>query len=106
MLIGNVNIFVSKLESAIFFYRDKLKLPLESSSPDHSYASFSAGNVRLGIAFAGEDHANLIGRHAGIGFRLRDLNSEFARLSALGVHFAMPPTRQPWDGHGDDFRPG
>jgi len=98
MQIGYVNIFVSNLESAISFYRDKLKLSLESASPDHGYASFSGGTVRLGIAVPGEDHANLIGRHTGIGFRVRDLDSVFARLSALGVHFTMPPTRQPWGG--------
>ena len=98
MQIGYVNIFVSNLESAISFYRDKLKLSLESASPDHGYASFSGGTVRLGIALAGEEHANLIGRHTGIGFRLRDLDSEFARLSALGVRFTIPLMRQRWDG--------
>jgi len=98
MQISYFNIFVSNLESAISFYRDKLKLSLESASLDHGYASFSGGTVRLGIAVLGEDHANLIGRHTGIGFRMRDLDSEFARLSALGVHFTMPPMGQPWGG--------
>ena len=96
MQIGYVNIFVSNLEGAISFYRDKLKLSLESASPDHGYASFSGGTVRLGVALPGKDHANLLGRHTGIGFVVADLDAEFARLTALGVRFTMPPTRQPW----------
>ncbi|MBM3799072.1 MAG: VOC family protein, partial [Actinobacteria bacterium] len=35
MQIGYVNVFVSDLERAISFYRDKLKLSLQFSSPDH-----------------------------------------------------------------------
>ncbi|MBM3717916.1 MAG: VOC family protein [Actinobacteria bacterium] len=98
MQIGYVNVFVSDLERAISFYRDKLKLSLQFSSPDHGYASFSAGTVRLGIALPGADHANLLGRHTGIGLVVADLDAEFARLTSLGVQFPMPPTRQPWGG--------
>ena len=29
---------------------------------------------------------------------MSDLEAEHARLSRLGVSFAMPPTRQPWGG--------
>jgi len=98
MQIGYANVFVSDLERAISFYRDKLKLSLQFSSPDHGYASFSAGTVRLGIALPGADHANLLGRHTGIGLVVADLDAEFARLTSLGVQFPMPPTRQPWGG--------
>jgi len=98
MQVGYVNVFVSDLERAISFYRDKLKLSLQFSSPDHGYASFSAGTVRLGIALPGADHADLLGRHTGIGLVVADLDAEFARLTSLGVQFPMPPTRQPWGG--------
>ena len=33
-----------------------------------------------------------------IAFAVDDLEAEHARLSALGVVFTMPPTRQPWGG--------
>ncbi|MBM3673140.1 MAG: VOC family protein [Actinobacteria bacterium] len=98
MQIGYVNVFVSDLERAITFYRDKLKMSLQFASPDHGYASFSAGTVRLGIALPGEDYTHLLGRHTGIGLVVADLDAEFARLTALGVRFTMPPTRQPWGG--------
>jgi lactoylglutathione lyase len=98
MQIAYVNIFVTDLEESIAFYRDRLGLALQFSSPEHGYASFSAGAVRLGLSLPGEDSADLVGRHTGIGLEVADLEAEYARLAGLGVHFAMPPTRQPWGG--------
>jgi predicted enzyme related to lactoylglutathione lyase len=96
MQIAYVNVFVTDLARATEFYRDKLGLALQFSSPEHGYASFAAGGVRLGIAVVGPDQADLAGRHTGVGFEVADLQAEHSRLSALGVHFAMPPTKQPW----------
>jgi len=98
MRISYVNVFVSDLPRAVEFYRDALGLPLQFSSPEHGYASFSAGGIRLGVALAGADQAQLVGRHSGIGLEVTDLEAEHARLSGLGVHFTMPPTKQPWGG--------
>jgi predicted enzyme related to lactoylglutathione lyase len=98
MQVSYVNIFVSDLEQAIAFYRDKLGLALQFSSPQNGYASFAAGAVRLGVALPGADHADLVGRHTGVGLEVDDLGVEHARLAGLGVHFTMPPTRQPWGG--------
>jgi predicted enzyme related to lactoylglutathione lyase len=98
MQIGYVNVFVSDLAQATKFYRDKLGLQLQYSSAEHGYASFSAGSVRLGVAVPGPDHAELVGRHTGVGLAVADLEAEHQRLSGLGVHFPMPPTRQPWGG--------
>jgi predicted enzyme related to lactoylglutathione lyase len=39
-----------------------------------------------------------VGRHTGVGLEVADLETEHARLTGLGVHFTMPPTRQPWGG--------
>ena len=52
----------------------------------------------MGIAVAGPEQANLIGRHTGVGLAVDDLEAEHARLVALGVDFESPPTRQPWGG--------
>ena len=88
----------SDLKSAVEFYEKKLGLVLENAAEEHGYASFKAGPVRLGVAVAGADQAELLGRHTGIGFAVSDLEEEHARLSSLGVSFPMPPTRQPWGG--------
>ncbi len=98
MQISYVNVFVSHLDRAIQFYQGSLGLSLEFSSPEHGYASFSAGGVRLGIAVTGPDQQDLIGRHTGVGLAVADLEAEHARLSELGVNFTMPPTKQPWGG--------
>jgi predicted enzyme related to lactoylglutathione lyase len=98
MQVSYVNIFVTDLEQAIAFYRDKLGLALQFSSQEHGYASFAAGPVRLGVVLPGTDHASLVGRHTLVGLDVADLEAEHARLTGLGVHFTMPPTRQPWGG--------
>ena len=96
--ITYVNVFVADLEQATKFYRDSLGMQLQFSSPEHGYASFAAGSVRLGVALPGSEHAALVGRHTGVGFEVADLEAEYARLSGLGVRFTLAPTRQPWGG--------
>ena len=98
MQIAYVNLFVSDLDRAVAFYGTKLGLKLEHSSPEHGYASFQAGPVRLGLAVAGPEQQELIGRHTGIGFSVSDLEAEHSRLAERGVAFTMPPTKQPWGG--------
>jgi predicted enzyme related to lactoylglutathione lyase len=98
MVIGYVNVFVSNLPRAVEFYESRLGLALEHSDEGHGYASFQAGPVRLGLAVAGADQSDLVGRHTGVGFAVADLEADYARLSGQGVSFSMPPTRQPWGG--------
>lgn len=98
MKISYVNIFVSDLEAAIDFYQDRLGLVLQFSSPEHGYASFSAGPVQLGVSLPGADQSDLVGRHTGVGLEVADLKAEHARLASLAVKFELPPTRQPWGG--------
>lgn len=98
MKISYVNVFVSNLARAIEFYEGKLGLALESSSPEHGYASLAAGPVRLGLAVPGEAQQEFVGRHTGVGLDVADLEAEHARLAGLGVEFSMPPSRQPWGG--------
>jgi predicted enzyme related to lactoylglutathione lyase len=98
MQIAYVNVFVSALEPAPVFYAGTFGLEVEQSAPEHGYASLAAGAVRLGLAVAGPDQADLVGRHTGVGLAVDDLAAEHARLAGLGVRFTMPPTRQPWGG--------
>ena len=58
--------------------------------------SFDAGAVTLGLAQA--DDASLIGRHTGVGFIANDVDARYTELTAKGVGFEMPPTKQPWGG--------
>jgi len=96
--VAYVNVFVSDLSRAIAFYEGVLGLPLAHAAEEHGYASFAAGPVHLGLAVAGADQADLVGRHTGVGFAVDDLEAEHARLAAEGVAFSMAPTRQPWGG--------
>lgn len=96
--IAYVNVFVRDLTRAVEFYQGKLGLEVEHSAPEHGYASLAAGPVRLGLAVAGADQQDLVGRHTGVGLAVADLEAEHARLSSAGVAFTMPPTRQPWGG--------
>ncbi len=95
MQIAYVNLFVSDLERALAFYQGTLGLALEHAAPEHGYASLAAGPIRLGLAVAGPEQRELVGRHTGIGFAVPDLAAEHDRLAGLGVRFPMPPARQP-----------
>ena len=96
--IGYVNVYVSALEPALDFYGEKLGLVLAMQDAEHGYASFDAGPIRLGVAVASGEQAELVGGMTGIGLVVDDLEDEHARLSALGVAFPMAPARQPWGG--------
>ena len=96
MHIGYVNIFVSDLGAAIEFYRDTLGLGLRMGDEAFGYASFEAGPVSFGIAKT--DDADLLGRHTGVGFIVDDVDQAYEAMSAKGVEFEMPPTKQPWGG--------
>lgn len=94
--VGYVNVFVTRFDAAVRFYRDVLGLRLLLEEPQFGYASFSAGAVSL--ALAQTDDASLVGRHTGIGLVTSDLDGAYEELSRRGVEFDMPPTKQPWGG--------
>lgn len=99
MKFAYANVFVSDLARSLNFYQGVLGLDLQFSSPEHGYASLAAGGgLRLGLAVAGTDNVELVGRLTGIGFEVQDLVAAHGRLEALGARFTMPPTRQPWGG--------
>ena len=98
MQIRYANVFVSDLARAITFYRDVLSLPCTQADEAFGYASFDAGPIRLGLAEVGEDQAELLERHTGIGFMVEDVEAEHDRLAEAGVVFPMLPERQPWGG--------
>ena len=96
--IAYANVFVRDFERACDFYERVLGLRLDQKDASHGYAAFDAGPIRLGVAEVGAEQAELAGRHTGLGLDVEDLEAEYARLSAAGVEFPMPPERQPWGG--------
>jgi len=96
--IRYANVFVRDLARACEFYEQTLGLAPQQKDLEHGYASFDAGPIHLGLAQAGDDQAELVGRHTGLGFDTPDLEAEHARLAAAGVAFPMAPERQPWGG--------
>ena len=94
--VGYVNVFVTRFEEAVRFYRDVLELPLRFEEAEFGYASFSAGAVAFSLART--DDASQVGRHTGIGLVVDDLDAAYEELSRRGVAFDMPPTKQPWGG--------
>jgi predicted enzyme related to lactoylglutathione lyase len=95
--IGYANVFVSDIDRAVGFYRDKLGLKLNFADAEHGYASLQAGPISLGLALPA-DRPELVGGHTGIGLMVDDLVAEHARLVGLDVKFSMPPEHQPWGG--------
>ena len=68
MKLSYIKVFVSDLAASLHFYQGVLGLELQFCSPEHGYASFVAGEgLRLGLAVAGTDNVELVGRHTGIG---------------------------------------
>jgi len=98
--IWYVNVFVSDLERSIEFYGSTLGLALHHAAREHGYASFAAGTVGLGLAQVRSDspEAGLVGRHTGVGLGVADLEKSYEELRGRGVHFTMPPEKQPWGG--------
>lgn len=96
--IAYVNLFVTDLQRAAAFYEEKLELTPKFVDTEHGYASFDGGSIQLGLAVAGPDQRDLVGRHTGIGLSVDDLVATHEKLTKQGVAFPMAPERQPWGG--------
>ena len=96
MQIGYVNVNVSNFDVALDFYTNIVGLTVNAADPEFGYASFNAGSIAMGIAQT--DDPNLVGKHTGIGFIVKDIDAEYERMLKLGVEFDKPPTKQPWGG--------
>lgn len=104
--LSYVNVFVSELERAVTFFQETLGLPLQHVDEVFGYASFASEGVGLGVLRVdpnAPESPPLVGRHTGIGFGVPDLDVAHTRLTAQGVRFTMPPTRQPWGGYMATF---
>jgi lactoylglutathione lyase len=93
MKLNYVIEFVADMDRAVTFYRDVLGLPLKFQSP--GWSEFSTGETSLGLHPASEKNP------AGsieLGFNVANLGKFHQEMSAKGVQFSMPPTKQDFGG--------
>ena len=85
--------FVADMDRAVKFYRDALGLSLKFQSP--GWSEFSTGETSLGLHPASEKNP------AGsieLGFNVTNLEKFHQEMTAKGVQFSMPPTKQDFGG--------
>ena len=81
--------YVADMNRAVKFYRDVLGLQLKFESPE--WSEFATGETTLALHPATAKHS------AGaveLGFTVTDIQNSYQDLSAKGVRFTMPPTKQ------------
>jgi lactoylglutathione lyase len=81
--------FVANMDAAVKFYRDVIGLPLKFQSP--GWSEFVTGETSLALHPASDS------KPAGcveLGFVTDDLPKFHQEMSAKGVKFSMPPTKQ------------
>jgi lactoylglutathione lyase len=87
--LSHVIEFVADMDAAVKFYRDIIGLPLKFQSP--GWSEFATGETSLALHPASE------GKPAGsveLGFTVGDLPAFHQEMTAKGVRFSMPPTKQ------------
>ena len=85
--------FVADMDRAVAFYRDTLGLPLKFASPH--WTEFATGETTLALHPASEK--NPAGKIE-LGFGVPDLEKFHQAMTAKGVAFSMPPTKQDFGG--------
>ncbi len=96
--IGYLTLGVADFPRAIAFYRDVLGLTLKFADESFHYAQFDGVTLPFAIV-GGDGHAHEGDRHTGISFAVPDIDAAYRDLSAKGVRFTMPPSKQPWGGY-------
>ncbi|MGB9067807.1 MAG: VOC family protein [Candidatus Acidiferrales bacterium] len=87
--LSHVIEFVADMDAAVKFYRDVIGLPLKFQSP--GWSEFVTGETSFALHPASES------KTAGsveLGFQVDDLGKFHQEMSAKGIKFSMPPTKQ------------
>jgi len=85
--------FVADMDKAVQFYRDTLGLTLKFQSPE--WSEFITGETTLAL------HKASPSKPAGsveLGFGVASLDGFYKEMTAKGVMFPMPPTKQDFGG--------
>lgn len=88
-----VIVFVADMGRAVKFYREVLGLPLKFESPE--WSEFATGETTLALHPASPQ--NPAGR-VELGLTVPDIQACYREMTAQGVQFLMPPTKQDFGG--------
>jgi len=99
-VIGYITLGVVDYKRSIAFFRDVIGFPLLISDEAFQFARFQAGDVTFAVVGgAGKEREAGGDVHTGIAICVPDIDAAFRELSAKGVRFTMPPSKQPWGGY-------
>ncbi|MGH9793349.1 MAG: VOC family protein [Candidatus Acidiferrales bacterium] len=87
--LNYVIVFVAGMNAAVRFYRDTLGLKLKFESPD--WSEFATGDTTLALHISSPQ--NPPGK-VEPGFGVENMQQFHAEMTAKGVPFPMPPTKQ------------
>jgi lactoylglutathione lyase len=90
--------FVADMDRAVKFHRDVLGLHLKFASPE--WSEFATGETSLALHRASAKNA---AGSVELGYTVPDLHKFYADMSAKGVTFSMPPTKQDFGGELAQF---
>jgi predicted enzyme related to lactoylglutathione lyase len=93
MKLNYVIKFVADMDRAVKFYRDVLGLPLQFQSP--GWSQFLTGETTLGLHPASQKNP---AGSVELGFNVTNLERFHQEMTARGVQFSMPPTKQDFGG--------
>jgi predicted enzyme related to lactoylglutathione lyase len=99
-VIGYITLGVIDYRRSIAFFRDVIGFPLLIDDEKFQFARFQAGGVTFAlVGGAGKEREARGDVHAGIAICVPDVDAAYRELSAKGVRFTMPPSKQPWGGY-------
>jgi catechol 2,3-dioxygenase-like lactoylglutathione lyase family enzyme len=101
--IGYVVVFVKGWDEAMRFYADTLGLEAIRRQDEGGFAEFRfpAGGPNLLVEQVDKTDVEahgLVGQFVGLSVTVRDIRRSYDCLSAKGVRFEAPPSRQSWGG--------
>jgi len=95
-----VSVPVSDQDRALSFYTEKLGFRILTDQPfddRQRWIELSIPGADTGVVlFTPDAHRDRVGTSSAISFHCDDLDKTYAELTAKGVEFATPPTKQPW----------
>jgi predicted enzyme related to lactoylglutathione lyase len=86
-------------DKALKFWTEKMGFRLKTDQPlgDQRWIELSIGNSATGIVlFTPEGHEDRVGTFFNGSFVCDDVEATYKQLSAKGVEFATPPTKEQW----------
>ena len=86
--LGQLHISVSDVDRAVEFYRDVLGIPFLFRVPGQPMAFLQSGDIRL---YLGTPEKPEFASRCVMYFRVDDLDTEYERLTGLGVEFLDRP---------------